>query len=149
MDFLGEAGKLFDKATKGISRGADILKLEQEAAELSKLAAENWAVAGRRAQILLRAGHVRDSELAAAVRQAETQEERLQAVQKGLVAAKQGQRVRRCRVCEGVQSRLAETCEHCDAKLPACEKCLEPLSADDAKCPACEAPANSQPGAAT
>jgi len=149
MDFLGEAGKLFGKAAKGISRGADILKLEQEAAELSKLAGENWAVAGRRAQILLRAGQVRDGELATAVRQAETQEERLLAVQKALVSAKQGQRVRRCRLCEGVQSQLAETCEHCDAKLPVCEKCLEPLSAEDTKCPACEAPASSQPGAAT
>jgi hypothetical protein len=140
MDLFDGARKAFGKAADGVSRGAEALRLESEIAELSNLLAQDWAAAGRRAQVLLKLGRVDDQELRSLVSQAEALEEKILARQEMLRGLRQGQRVRRCPGCGASVVEMTEFCESCGRKLPVCAKCLEPLSAEDTECPACKEP---------
>jgi len=140
MDFFDSARKVFGKAADGVSRGAEALRLESEVADLSKRLEEDWAAAGRRAQVLLKLGRVNDTELASLVNQAEALEEKILARQESLRGLRQGNRVRRCPGCGASIVELNEFCAGCGRKLPVCAECLEPLSAEDTECPACKKP---------
>lgn len=140
MDLFGEARKMLGKAATGVSRGADMVRLETEAAELSRQSEADWAAAGRRAQYLLRMGRLQDKELATLVQKAEDMEEKLLACQRAMQQVRGGKRPRRCPACNALITELRENCHHCDAKLPVCQNCLEPLSAGDRACPSCQQP---------
>ncbi|MBM3476448.1 MAG: zinc ribbon domain-containing protein [Armatimonadetes bacterium] len=140
MDIMGSARKAFGKAADGVSRGAEALRLESEIGDLSKRLDEDWAAAGRRAQVLLKLGRLEDPELRTLVSQAEALEEKILARQEMLRGLRQGQRVRRCPGCGASVVEMTEFCGGCGRKLPVCAKCLEPLSAEDTECPACKEP---------
>jgi len=140
MDLFDSARKAFGKAADEVSKGAEALRLESEIADLSSRAADDWAAAGRRAQVLLRLGRVQDAELANLVGQAEKLEEKILAMQESVRGLRQGKRIRRCPGCGTAIVELMEFCSSCGRKLPVCQACLEPLSAEDAECPACKAP---------
>jgi DNA repair exonuclease SbcCD ATPase subunit len=140
MDLFDSARKAFGKAADEVSRGAEALRIESEIADLSNRAAQDWAAAGRRAQVLLSLGRVQDTELAQLVKQAEALEEKIQAMQESLRGLRQGKRVRRCPGCGTSVVELAEFCASCGRKLPVCPDCLEPLSAEDTECPSCKKP---------
>jgi rRNA maturation protein Nop10 len=139
MDWLDEAKKAIGKAAEGVSRGADIVRLETEVAELSRRTTEEFAAVGRRAQVLVKLERVQDAELKSLVETAENMEEKLRAAQEELQGVRQGKRIRRCPACGTTVVKLSETCEQCGAKLPVCKECLEPLSAGDETCPQCGA----------
>jgi len=151
MDLFDSARKAFGKAADEVSKGAEALRLESEIADLSSRAAEDWAAAGRRAQVLLKLGRVEDTELANLVGQAEKLEEKVLAMQEAVRSLRQGKRVRRCPGCGASIIELVEFCPGCGRKLPVCSECLEPLSAEDTECPACKAavpgraPADTEP----
>ncbi len=140
MDFFDSARKAFGKAADEVSKGAETLRLESEIADLSNRAAEDWAAAGRRAQVLLKLGRVQDAELENLVGQAEKLEEKILAMQESVRGLRQGKRVRRCPGCGTAIVELTEFCGSCGRKLPVCQACLEPLSAEDTECPSCKAP---------
>jgi DNA repair exonuclease SbcCD ATPase subunit len=140
MDLFDSARKAFGKAADEVSRGAEALRIESEIADLSNRAAQDWAAAGRRAQVLLSLGRVQDTELAQLVKQAEALEEKIRAMQESLRGLRQGKRVRRCPGCGTSVVELAEFCGNCGRKLPVCPECLEPLSAEDTECPSCKKP---------
>jgi DNA repair exonuclease SbcCD ATPase subunit len=139
MDWLDEARKAFGKAAEGVSRGADIVRLETEIADLSRRTTEAFAAVGRRAQVLVKLERTQDPELRSLAETAENIEEKLRAAQEQLQGIRQGKRIRRCPGCGATVVKLSETCEQCGAKLPVCKECLEPLSADDETCPQCGA----------
>jgi DNA repair exonuclease SbcCD ATPase subunit len=147
MDIFDSARKAFGKAADEVSKGAEALRLESEIADLSNRAAEDWAAAGRRAQVLLKLGRVQDQELATLVSQAEKLEEKILAMQESVRGLRQGKRVRRCPGCGTAIVELTEFCESCGRKLPVCASCLEPLSAEDTECPSCQAPVAKAPPA--
>lgn len=140
MDLLDSARKVFGKAADEVSRSAEALRLETEIADLSGRAAETWAAAGRRAQVLLKLGRIQDEELASLVSQAEGLEAKILARQETLRGLRQGKRIRRCPGCGATIVELAEFCASCGRRLPVCVECLEPLSAEDSECPACKKP---------
>jgi len=140
MDLFDSARKAFGKAADEVSRGAEGLRLESEIADLSRRLDEDWAATGRRAQVLLRLGRVQDAELEQLVRQAEALEEKIRVMQETLRGLRQGKRVRRCPGCGASITELTEFCGACGRKLPVCEQCLEPLSAEDTECPCCRKP---------
>jgi DNA repair exonuclease SbcCD ATPase subunit len=139
MDWLDEAKKALGKAAEGVSRGADIIRLETEVADLSRRSTEEFAAVGRRAQVLVKLERIQDPELRSLVGTAEKMEEKLRAAQEQLQAIRQGKRSRRCPGCGTTVVKLTETCEQCGAKLPVCRECLEPLSAGEVTCPQCGA----------
>ncbi len=139
MDWLDEAKKALGKAAEGVSRGADIVRLETEVADLSRRTTEEFAAVGRRAQTLVNLERIEDPELKSLVRGAEKMEEKLRAAQEHLQGIRQGKRIRRCPGCGTTVVKLTETCEQCGARLPVCKECLEPLSAGDETCPQCGA----------
>ena len=84
MDLFDSARKALGKAAEEVSRSAEALRLESEIAGLSSRAAETWAAAGRRAQVLLKLGRIEDSELASLVAQAESIENKILARQEAV-----------------------------------------------------------------
>jgi len=139
MDWLDEARKAFGKAAEGVSKGAEVIRLETEIADLSRRTTEDYAAAGRRAQILVKLGRIEDPDLKSLVGTAEKMEEKLREAQENLQAIRQGKRVRHCSACGATVVKLTESCESCGAKLPVCKACLEPLSGGDEACPQCGA----------
>ena len=148
MDIFGQARKAFSKAAGDVSRNAEMLRLDADIVELGKLATENWAAVGRRAQALVKLGRLSDQELQTLLRSAEQAAEKLEAAQRARQALYRGERVRRCPGCGQPVVELTEFCENCGVKLPVCKQCLEPLSAEDTQCPACGTAAEKAQGSA-
>ena len=137
MDLFGEARKAFKQAADGVSRGAETLRLDTEISELSQLVTENYAALGRRAMQLAKLGRISDAELQTLLVTAEKSEAKLQAAQQARQALQRGERIRRCPGCGEAVPKPTEFCEKCGRKLPVCQQCLEPLSAEDTTCPSC------------